>query len=95
MGGGEHYQNDKRGENFNTCILISLKSPVPSTGQFFPSETAYFLFHCAQPKKASILSMVIRIECKKNRVLTGYELIYCILKTSKKIIACRLGKLSA
>ena len=25
-------------------------------------------------------SLVIRIECKKNMVLTGYELIYCILK---------------
>ena len=25
-------------------------------------------------------SLVIRIECKKNTVLTGYELIYCILK---------------
>ena len=25
-------------------------------------------------------SLVIRIECKKSMVLTGYELIYCILK---------------
>ena len=38
-------------EDFQTCSLKSLWSPVPCTGKSFRREIATFLFHCARPKR--------------------------------------------
>ena len=69
MGGGMRTLSKRKSdENFKTCSLKSLGSPVPSTEQFFRREIASFLFAVLSRKKANIL-WLSELTAKRTRFL--------------------------